>query len=87
MSLEGRKLGAALMEENAKRLVSRIPHATFGCVVFADDLEMMGAQAWETCKAYFGNQPFEITDLDAESNFLHPPGGPKYTGHVRARAV
>ena len=79
---DGQRLGAAMMEANA----TRIPYATFACTVSGKDLKEMGAEAVKVCQAYFGAQPFEITDLDADavqSVALQTIG---YTARVRARA-
>ena len=83
MSDEGRRLGAALMEENA----FRIPNATFTCIVSAAGLELIAEQARLRCSEYFGKQKFEITDLDAEALQNAALEALGYTARVRAIAV
>jgi hypothetical protein len=87
VSLEGQRLGAALAEENARRARIHIPHATFTCIVSGKTLDDMAIEAWKACTAYFDEQNFEITDLDAEAlqNVALEPLA--YTARVRARAV
>jgi hypothetical protein len=84
MSLsDAQRLGAALMERNAMR----IPYATFSCTVSAPSLKEMGAEAWKECQKFFGDQSFEITDLDTEAVQLVTLQAIGYTARVRARAV
>lgn len=87
MSLEGQRLGAALAEENARRSVARIPHATFTCIVSGKNIHDMGIEAHKACVAYFDEVTFEIESLDAEAlqNVALEPL--LYTARVRAVAV
>lgn len=91
-------LGRALMEENARRATHRISHASFTCVVTGKSIHELGIEAWKACAAYFDEQAFEITDLDAEETpatevrvgetfETQPVAASTYIARVRARAI